>query len=648
EKIKNHALLPVLIVLLVLSIESVIVTILEFIELTLGLIDSPILSYSDEFLDLVILTGAKGVGILFLVFFFIKKLKLTGIEESHEIKLHSFLGVVLLYVGCIIFLIHNLDSSLFIIPDKAPFIEVWPKIRLSKSSIELVGYQIFLLLLLLVVIPIYEELLFRKAVIQALLKKQMTYGQIIIISSLIYAIFPFIYNLVMYTEKQAFFDLLIRMFSGVSLAIVFLKTLRIKYTYILRLLVNCIIYLQFLTMFHPLIAPSKELYSIIIIILTSIGIIIFFYLIFDSLATYRSTLTAPPWLASLLDFRFSKDELKPLLQSIFIFLPIFPFGPILFTDHLVLYTDLGGIFVKTMIKCFFNGIIILICGFQIKNDRKLFKVFSEPASSLELIITKNYHYLQVNYREMLTKCPRFVFRHLGFLIISGVIILGMISPIFIFSMGAKIFTRVPGLGTIIEVNMDLDTGQNPFFSYSRVEMKPKSPLIPIIPIPRQKEEVFYFLKHTNGQWNFLPDTFMAHPGDWLHGLMTVGTWFLILGLLCFVFYEFSRNRRITAGIGLLCFTGAELLWYLFTLGIGSIPSGEEPPHPSTNQTLSQFFQMDFELDKFFILPLGLIILLIATAILLFSGIQYHYKERRNSIQETSERNLMEDLINFPK
>jgi hypothetical protein len=75
------------------------------------------------------------------------------------------------------------------------------------------------------------------------------------------------------------------------------------------------------------------------------------------------------------------------------------------------------------------------------------------------------------------------------------------------------------------------------------------------------------------------------------------------------------------------------------MGIGSIPSGEEPPTPSANQTLSEFFQMDFELSEFFILPLGLIIFLIAAAILLSSGIRHRYKEKRNMIQETPENNL---------
>jgi hypothetical protein len=353
------------------------------------------------------------------------------------------------------------------------------------------------------------------------------------------------------------------------------------------------------------------------------------------LAIYRSTSSVPSWLASLLDFSFSKDVLKPLLLSIFIFLPIIPYGLILFVEHLILYTDLGGIFVKLIIKCFLLGMIILISGFQIKNNEELFKVFSEPMASVGLIITEKYHYFRNNYRKMIKETPRFAFRHLGFFII----ILGVISPIFLFSMGATIFTRVPGLGTIIEVNMDLDTGQNPFFSYSRVEMRSKSPWLPIIPIPRQREETVYFLKHINGQWNFLPDTFMAHPGDWIHGLMTVGTWFLILGLICFILYEYSRNRRIIAGIGVVCVTGAELLWYLFTIGIGSIPSGEEPLPPSTNQTLSEFLQMDFELNEFLILPLGLIIFLSAAAILLFSGIRHHYKEKQNIMQEISGNKL---------
>jgi len=638
KKAKNHALLPVWIVLLVLSIDSIVVAILEFIKLSPVLINNFFLSYSEEFLNLIILTLAKGSGILFLVFFFTQKLRSVRMENSTEIKLLHLLGVIFLYVGCTTFLMQNLDNSLIIFPEKAPFFKVWPEIILSKISIDYLEYQIFLLLVLLIVIPIFEELLFRKAVIHTLLMKRMRYGWVLAISSLIYAAYPFISNLVMYSEEQALWDFTIRIFSGVILSIIFIQTQKVKYTYLLRLVVNVLIYIQFLAMFHPLFSPIRELYSIMFLAIISFGIIIFFYLLFDGVATHRSKPSNLTWFDSLLDFHISKSVLKPLLSSILIVLPILPFGLILFIDHLVLYTDVGGILIKTVIKSLILGVIILFCGYQIKTNNELYKTNSESMISITLILKEKYRYLKENYPEMIKNTPQIVIRHLGVIILA----LGAICPIFLFSMGATIFTRVPGIGTIIEVNMDLDTGQSPFFSFSRVEMRSRSPLVPIIPIPRQRQEMFYFLKHTNGQWNFLPDTFMTHPGDWIHGLMTVGTWFLVLALFYFTVHEYRRNSRITAGIGVICITGAELLWYLFTMGLSSIPSGEEPPPPSTNQTLSQIFQMDFELTEFFILPLGLIIFLIAAIIILGSGVQRHYKEKKSLLPDTSSK-LSEDL-----
>ncbi|MFX1515182.1 MAG: type II CAAX prenyl endopeptidase Rce1 family protein [Promethearchaeota archaeon] len=639
KRAEIHALLPVLTTLLVLSIESIVITLLELVILSSGLLNNLFLSYSEEFLNIVILTVAKGFGILVLVVFYTQKLRSGRIKSSSEIKLLHLLGGTLLYVGCITFLMQNLNNSLIIFPEKTPFFKVWPEIILSKILVEYMGYQIILLLALLIVIPIFEELLFRKVVITALLMKKMRYGWILIISSLCYAVYPFISNLVMYSEEQALWDFVIRLFSGIILSIIFIQTRKVKYTYLPRLLTNILIYIQFLTMFHPLFYPMRELYSLMLLITTSVGIIVLFYLIFDGIATYRSKLSIPTWLDSFLDFQISEDILKPLLFSIIFILPIIPFGLILFIDHLVLYTDLGGILIKTIIKSFFLGLAILICGYQIKTNNELFKAFSEPTISFTLMLKEKYRDLKENYAQMIRITPKVIFRHIGVIFL----VLGAICPLFLFSMAATIFTRIQYVGTIVEVDMYLNTGQGPFFSFSRVEMRSWSPMIPIIPIPRQTEEMFYFLKHTNGQWNFLPDTFMAHPGDWIHGLMTVSTWFLILGLLSFVVIEYRRNRRITAGIGVFGILGAELLWYLFTMGLGSIPSGEEPPPPSTNQTMSQFLQMDFELTNFLILPLGLILFLIAATIILASGIWRHYKEKNSLIPDTSESKSSEEL-----
>ena len=638
KKVMNHILLPVLIVLLVLSIDSIAVTILEFIILSPGLMNEFFLLYSEDYLNLVILVIAKGLGILVLVLLLAQKLSLVRTENTTDIKLLHLFGVIFLYAGCTTFLMQNLNNSLIIFP-RAPFFKVWPEIILSRESIEYVGYQIFLLLALLIVIPIFEELLFRKAVIHALLAKRIQIGWILAISSLIYAVYPVISTLVMYSEEQAFWDFTIRFCSGIILSIIFIQTQKVKYTYLVRLLANALIYIQFLTMFHPLISPIRELYSMILLIISSFGIIIFFYLLFDEIATYRSKSSTPQWFDSFLDFRFSKSLLKPLLSSTLVILPIIPFGSILFIDHLVLYTDVGGILIKTIIKSFFLGAIVLFSSYQIKTNDELFKAYSEPMISIPLILKEKYRHLKENYLEMIKSTPRVVYHHFGILIL----VLGVLCPLFLFSMGATIFTRVPGIGTIIEVNMDLETGQNPFFSFSRVEMRTRSPMVPILPIPRQRQEVFYLLRHTNGQWNFLPDTFMAHPSDWIHGLMTVGTWFFILALLYFVVHEYRRNNRIIAGIGVICITGAELLWYLFTMGLGSLPSGEEPPTPSSNQTLAQIFQMDFELTDFFILPLGLIIVLIAAFIILGSGVRRHYKEKRSILPDTSS-NLSKDLL----
>ncbi len=636
EKIKNHTLLPVLIVLLVLSLESIIVVFLEFFELNLKLIDSNLLPYSDEFLDLVVLTFAKGFALLILLVLMSQKLKSGGYKVSYEARLRCIIGTIFLYVGCIFFLLENLNNSLLIYVERAPIIKVWPEIILSRMSIDYLGYQLFLIVLLLVAIPVFEELLYRKAIIQALLMKQIKIGWIIVISPLIYAISPFISNLVIYTDEQAIWDIVIRIISGLILAIIYIKTQKVKYPILLRSLVNCVIYIQSLTMFHTIFSPFRELYSVLILILTSIGIILFFFLLFDGIATFWSTSSVPPWLNSLLDFRFPENALKTLLFTIFIFLPLLPFGLNVFIDHTILFGDFGGILIKTLIKSIFLGFIIFICGILIQTNHELYEVSSETNTSLMLFFQRIYRHVLDNLT------PRVVLRNLGVIIL----VIGVLSPILFISMEATIFTSVPLLGRLIDINMQMASGQTPILSFSQIKMTSRSSFFWMIPIQKTEDTVFYFLKHTNGAWYFLPDTFMSHPGDWLYGLITVGAWFLFLIILCFTIYEYINQRKIVAGISSIALIVIEVVWYLFTFGLGSIPAEAEPPTPSANQTLSDLIQMDFEINSFLFLPLGLILLLLAAIIILISGIRNYRQEKKNVEHVIFESEESEDLKNF--
>ena len=159
NKIKISALLPVLIVLLILSIESIIVIILELIESSLILIESDFLLYSDEFRDIVKMVIAQGITILVIVIISTQRLISNEIKPSSEIKLRTFIILIsLFYVGCISFLITNLRNSLFIYSEKASTIEIWSKFIISQAFIDHIDYHLFLILLLLVVSPIFEEL----------------------------------------------------------------------------------------------------------------------------------------------------------------------------------------------------------------------------------------------------------------------------------------------------------------------------------------------------------------------------------------------------------------------------------------------------------------------------------------------------------
>jgi len=631
KKIKNNLFLPVLLVILVLSIESMLLVILEFLIISIRQIDSNLFSHSNEFQHLTKMIISKGITILVLIFIFNKKLRNNEIKLHSDIKSRRFLIIViLLYVGCTTFLLENLNSSLLIISDTTEIIKVWPEIVMSKIAIENIDYQLLLILLITVIIPIFEEFLYRKAIIQALLQKRFRMGWIIIISSLIYGISPFLSNLVEYSEEQAIWDFSIRVVSGLILAVVFLKTQKIRYPILLKVLVNFTIYFHYLTRFHPIISQFREFYNISLFLFASIGIFLFFYIVLDGVATYWSTLSMPPWFEALLDFQFYKDgQFRSMILTILVFLPLLPLGFVLFIDHTILYSDFWGSLVKTVIKSVLLGTVIFICGMQLISNHSLFEAYPEPNATIKS-----------TFRDFFFKIRnRIVIRDILVLIIF---LLVVISPIFFIDMSATVFTSVPLLGRIIEVNMKITSGQNPFMSYSRVEVSSRSPLFPMLLIQRTIEEMFYFLKHTNGQWYFLPDTFMSNKSDWLHGLVTVGTWFLFLFLLYFAIYSYFNHRKIVAGFSAIAAIVTELLWYLLTLGFGSISLETAPPTPSADQTLSEFIKMDFEMNWLVIIPLGLIFLFLAAIFFLVEGFWGYRQEKEKKKKDDIEDDEDED------
>lgn len=635
EKLKKYLFLPVLLVALFLSIESVAVIVLEFIIISLESLDISLLSFSDELLSIVTLILAKGISLVFLAFLINKKLQDDELEPLSEFNFGVFLIVtILVYVGCTSFLMANLKNSLFIYSDRASTIELWPKIVLSRAFIDYIDYQLFLILLLLVVSPIFEELLFRKAVILALFKRRLGSGWIIVISSLIYAIPSYLTTLVEYSEEQAFWSFNIQLGSGLILAFVFLRTQNIKYPVLLKFLLNLTIYFHFLTLFHPIISPFREYFLISLTILSWIGIVILIFFVLKGAATiWKSPSAMSPWLHSFLDFRFSSDSQLPklILAAIFL-LPLIPLGLVLFIDHTILYNDFQGSLIKTVIKSLFLGAIVLFCGIQIKLNTLLFKACSEPNSSLRPIIQGYYLKIRNNYRTMIKEAPRVVFRHFGILFLF----LGAVSPFLYFSAKATMHTTI--LIFEVAIEMTMTSGQNPFLSFSQISLveRPDNPLI-----QPMTEEIFYFLKHTDGQWYFLPDSFMSHPDDWFRGLITVGIWFLFFILLFFALYEYLHNRKIIAGVLVISVIIIEALWWIVVMGEPTIFTVIES---AISQIADRFpfVQVEYELSNFFILPLGLVFFLLAALIFLYSGFKEYFEEKKIVNHVSLDRNNSED------
>lgn len=379
--------------------------------------------------------------------------------------------------------------------------------------------------------------------------------------------------------------------------------------------------MHFLTLYHPIFSQYNGFFQLSIVALNFIGIVLLIFVILKAAVTSWMSTFPPQWLTDLSDFQFFKElHYIPILLVSVILLPLIPFGLVLFIDHTVIYSDYGGSLVRTVIKSGFLGIIAFYCGIQLQKDQSLYEIYPEPNSSLKLILHGIYQKIRLDFS--VKEVPRSIVRHFGLLLL----IIGAITPFFIFSIDATMYASVAVLFSG-KSNIEVTFAQSAFLSFTQIITVTFIPIIWFLNL-RTYDELFYFLKHINGQWYFLPDTFMAHPGDWFHGLLTVGTWLLFLLLYFYTIYEYLQNRKIIAGVSVIGAIVAEILWLLFTLGLGSIPAeGKSSPSP-INQTLSQFVEMDFKLNSFFFLPVGLILFLLVALIFLISGIRQKRRENR--------------------
>ncbi|MFX0185071.1 MAG: lysostaphin resistance A-like protein [Candidatus Hodarchaeota archaeon] len=633
RKIRDPIFLPIFIVTSVLSIELISASILEMVVRGLEINDTIFFLSSNKSIDYLIQVITRGVGLL-VVIFIGKRIFLqdTGLKEIDE-KLPIFLITsIFLFIG-LIDILKDVFQGIFSLGGD---IKLWPELAISGVIFDDLGNLLLLSLLLLVLTPVFEELLYRRIIIYSLKKNQIGNGWLILVSSLIYTLPQTLLNLIECSEGQALWDFFLKFFIGVVLAVVFLRTNQIKYPIIMKSLLNLTFFIDYLIMLHPILSQFKELMTLLLFILNLIGIFLFFVVIFDGAASLReSPSNLPIWLGYITDYRFSENsKLQTLLGISIIFLPIIPMGLVLFIDHTIIYNDLGGVLARTAFKLPSLSLLAFASFMGIKSNRSLNEEAREPNLVLKPILADYYLKTRKNFRTLIREIPRLTFSHFSLILLF----VGAVVPLFIFSMSATGSIQIAFIW--VETKVDYKLGQSPFFSYSWIYTETKSSISFLG--EKTTEEYLYFLKHNNGKWYFLPDTFMSHPGDWIHGLITVGSWFLFLILLAVTVREYANNRKLNAAVAILGVIITDFLWLQFAFGLGSIPAEGELDQSLLTQTLLQFIETDFKVQNFLLLPIGLIILLIAIIILLTIWIRQKRKDKREFAQVIS--NKKEDSI----
>ncbi|MFX0171389.1 MAG: type II CAAX prenyl endopeptidase Rce1 family protein [Candidatus Hodarchaeota archaeon] len=626
QKIRESVFLPILIVFFVLSIELISISTLNILILSIQYLGNTTSLNIAGFFDYLIRVVALCVGIITLMIILKWKFQQDPNPEGAGKNAFTFLIVsLILFIGFLNFLMDSLKIFIQEILLLSEEVKSWPELYISVEIISDLSSLIVLVILLLIIVPIFEELLYRKTVILGLKRSNLGSGWLILFSSLIYALPPTLVYLVEYSDGQALWNFLIKITCGIILGLVFLRTNQVKYPIIMNSLLNLTTFSNYLSIYHPDISQFREFITIFLFILGLIGVFLFFVAVFEGVVALKdSRSNLPIWLNYLIEFNFSElKEIKTLLGTILFLVPIIPFGFYLFIDHTILYNDIGGVITKDVLKLGSLSCVFLVSIIGIKSNQRSFIEKTKLNSSLKPMILNYINEMRYNTRTNIKMIPQKAFQHLGFIFF----IIGIVFPPFIISMAAKGIIQI-AIIFWAETTIEMTFSQSPFYSYSRIYTESFSTFY-FLGVQRTRIESFYLLRHTNGGWYFLPDTFMTQSGDWIHGLLTVGTWFLFLGLFLLVIHEYIHNRRSTAGVAILGVIITEVLWLLLSFGLGSIPAEGEHPGPPVNQTFSQIVQADFQFLDFLFLPIGLFALLIAFLILLVVGIRQRRRKKKN-------------------
>ncbi len=622
--IHETVFLPIILVIFVLSVENITIWILDFVVSGINNYNDAILLNLQEILEYLILLIARGIGLIIIVKFARNKLGDEKIvkEDSRQLFLFIIASLIVL-IGLLSFLISILESfsPLFTLSRRITF---WPRLTDTGTMTDNFGILLILAILLLILTPVFEEYLFRKIVISGLRRNALGTGWIVIFSSLIYALPPTLVILVEYGEIQVGWNFLLKVFCGIILALVFLRTKRIRFSILVSSLFNLYFFSYYLVVYHPDFSQYEGLITMLISFLSLIGLLLFFIIIFDGIAASReSDKPLPKWMNDFLDYTFSTESnLRSLFACSVVLIPLIPYGLLLFVDHTVLYTDYSGELVRTVLKlAILVGIILISLKGSLMKEIPLEERTAKNISS-KLIFLGYYRELRLNPRNKLLKLVKTPFRHIGVILL----IFGAILPLIYVSMKATGTFEVIILW-VADTNIEVTFFQSPFLSYIR-GLTEFSSIIYFLPVQRVFSEVFYLFKHTNGKWYFLPDTFMSTPSDWIHGIMTAGMWFIFMFLFFFVIREYLRNRKLYAGIGVLGVLISETFWMLLVSGVGAASSQGGPPVAGTNSTLSLLIQTTFEIEEFLFLPIGLLFLGIAFFYLLTSGIRQRRREKK--------------------
>lgn len=567
--------------------------------------------------SLIIITG-------YLFFYYYLNKKFNSGNQPQDSKLTINIKETIIYYfiifGIIIYMIHLL---LYYSNSLEPITGILYSSTFSFSY-HLLSITLLLLLYYGVAIPIGEEFLYRKFMVNFFLEKKFGIFLVSLLISLIYIVPTLILLLTVNQTLQIFDYIIIKFILAFILCFIYYLTRKIIYTLLLNISVSSYVF------FHQLAFSNLQnqlLEFVFTLVKMSLIYLAFIFLVFLALLYYFNKYAFPKVsMQNMLTFNQTFFKSKTLLIGLIV-LFLFPLGLDYYLTNIFVFNpkiDSNFLFIGKsiilliilfiLVKYYFNLSILKTCA---ESDIELKNVLDETKDCFQkfLLILKSF-------KETSRK------RKFGLAIknvIKLIVAISFFFPLIILNISGLVKLTI---FSIFQLTTRVSLSFNEHILYSLFDVKTSIGF-------SAGTNGIVFLRNINGKYFFLPTSYYADPFDWVYGLMGSILWCFSLIYFFKVIWAIMSNEESSFQKfkTIIIYFLLLIIWNIFNFGLFQPSSFLLGKKPVSQQNQSLLNNLSIVHVQFFFLPFGFLLILFCLLFYLSNSIITKIKSKDKEFNE---------------